>query len=72
MSAFTETLHRPGRRLARLDPFEPQESAAGVGTEADTGYGCVEWYVYGERAQRRRNAEHPLRDASSPRGAHPH
>jgi hypothetical protein len=51
MNALTEVLHRPGRRLAKLDPFEPQESAARAGTEAEASYGCVDWYVYGESVQ---------------------
>lgn len=43
MSARMDTLRRPGRRIAELDPF-----AVEAGVKPDVNYGCVDWYVYGE------------------------
>jgi len=42
MNAATHALGRPGRRIAQLDPWLETE------VEPVAGYGCVDWYVYGE------------------------
>ncbi len=43
MNAVTHALRRPGRRMAELDPF-----VVAAQVEPAAGYGCVDWYVYGE------------------------
>jgi hypothetical protein len=48
MNALTQTFHRPGERLAELDPFEAAGTRAEVEPETADAYGCVDWYIYGE------------------------
>ncbi|MDE2137707.1 MAG: hypothetical protein KGJ68_09740 [Gammaproteobacteria bacterium] len=45
--------HRPGRRLPRLSPFDPEQQHAAVGQrlQAAADYGCVEWFQYLEHAK---------------------
>jgi hypothetical protein len=68
MNALTETLHRPRRRLAELDPFEPDETAGpATEQEADASYGCVDWYAYGLGVGRAGQAYPlPVTDAKAP------
>lgn len=47
MSALTQTVPRPGRRIAELDPFGLEASLT-----PSPSYGCVDWYVYGEKELR--------------------
>ena len=47
MSALTQAVPRPGRRIAELDPFGLEASLT-----PSPSYGCVDWYVYGEKEPR--------------------
>ncbi|HLJ39589.1 MAG TPA: hypothetical protein VKT54_14380 [Steroidobacteraceae bacterium] len=53
---MSKVLHGHARRLAQLDPFEPTAliaPRARIEAEAQAGisYGCVDWYVYQDRAR---------------------
>lgn len=61
MNAITQTLHRPGRRRAELDPF-----AAETDIEGRTDYGCVDWYVYGNEQPPAAAHRPPGEPASAP------
>ncbi len=52
MNAVTHAIRRPGRRFAELDPFAVEPNV-----DPGAGYGCVEWYAYGDEQT----------DASAPR-----
>ena len=47
MRALTQAVPRPGRRIAELDPFGVAASLT-----PSPSYGCVDWYVYGEKEPR--------------------
>ncbi|HYB65647.1 MAG TPA: hypothetical protein VEC59_10350 [Steroidobacteraceae bacterium] len=43
MNAAIHAFRRPGRRCAELDPFAVEPNA-----DPGAGYGCVEWFAYGD------------------------
>lgn len=43
MNAVTHAFRRPRRRFAELDPFAVEPNA-----DPGAGYGCVDWYAYGD------------------------
>ena len=42
MNILTYAVRRPRRRIVELDPWIETD------VESRAGYGCVDWYVYGE------------------------
>jgi len=70
MNVLMQTPHRPGRRLAELDPFDLDPSVQGATElkrqaepeeEAAADYGCVDWYAYGALRTTRENSAAPPR-----------